>query len=101
MNTTGRDIRPLIFAWAIAASASGIWAFVQFWTKRQRALAAGEDFYLAYVADRATGFMGHWMTFGAAQMSALMLVAALLCLLRLDVIGGLPLPVRLSYWHPL
>ncbi len=31
-----RDIRPLIFAWAMAASASGIWAFVQFWMKRLR-----------------------------------------------------------------
>jgi putative inorganic carbon (hco3(-)) transporter len=72
-----REIRPLVWGWGAAATASGLWAFVQFWTKRQRALAAGEDFYTAYVADRATGFMGHWMTFGAAQMTALMLLVAL------------------------
>lgn len=41
-------------------------------------MAEHADFYLAYVADRATGFMGHWMTFGAAQMVALMLTVSLL-----------------------
>jgi O-antigen ligase len=73
-----RHIRPLVWGWGAAATASAVWAFVQFWSKRQRALGAGEDFYMAYVADRATGFMGHWMTFGAAQMTALMLLAALI-----------------------
>ena len=72
------EIRPLIWAWAAAASASGLWAIAQFWTKREYALARGEDFYVAYVADRATGFMGHWMTFGAAQMVALMMLLAVL-----------------------
>ena len=70
------EIRPLIWAWAAAASASGLWSFVQFWMKRQHALAQHTNFYLAYVADRATGFMSHWMTFGAAQMAALMLLIA-------------------------
>jgi putative inorganic carbon (hco3(-)) transporter len=70
------EIRPLIWAWAAAACASGLWSFVQFWMKRQHALAQHTDFYLAYVADRATGFMSHWMTFGAAQMAALMLLIA-------------------------
>ena len=72
------EIRPLIWAWAAAASASGFWSFVQFWMKRQQALAQHNNFYLAYVADRATGFMSHWMTFGAAQMAALMLLIAAL-----------------------
>jgi O-antigen ligase len=72
------EIRPLIWAWAGAASASGLWAFAQFWTKREHALAEHRDVYTAYVADRATGFMGHWMTFGAAQMVALSMVLALL-----------------------
>ena len=71
-------IRNLIWCWAAAASASGIWSFVQFWMKRQKALAQHADFYLSYVGDRATGFVGHWMTFGAAQMSALILLFALL-----------------------
>ena len=70
------EIRPLIWAWAAAASMSGLWSFVQFWIKRQHALAQHTNFYLAYVADRATGFMSHWMTFGAAQMAALMLLIA-------------------------
>jgi putative inorganic carbon (HCO3(-)) transporter len=72
------EIRRLIWWWAAAATASGLWAFVQFWMKRQKAVAQHSDFYTAYVADRATGFMGHWMTFGAAQMAALMLLVSLL-----------------------
>ena len=68
------DIRHLIWWWAAAASASGLWSFVQFWTKRQNALAQNSDFYLLYVGDRATGFMSHWMTFGAAQMTRLSLL---------------------------
>ena len=48
------EIRPLIWAWAAAASMSGLWSFVQFWIKRQHALAQHTNFYLAYVADRAT-----------------------------------------------
>ncbi|HYI95308.1 MAG TPA: O-antigen ligase family protein [Bryobacteraceae bacterium] len=72
------DIRKLVWWWAAAASASGIWSFGQFWLKRQRALAQHNDFYAAYVGDRVTGFVGHWMTFGAAQMAALLLLLAVL-----------------------
>ncbi len=72
------DIRKLVWWWAAAASASGIWSFVQFWTKRQRALEQHGDFYAAYVGDRVTGFVGHWMTFGAAQMAALLMLLAVL-----------------------
>jgi putative inorganic carbon (hco3(-)) transporter len=72
------EIRPIVWGWAVAGSASGLWAFVQFWTKRQHALIEHRDVYAAYVGDRATGFMGHWMAFGAVQMIALMMVIALL-----------------------
>ena len=72
------EIRHLIWWWAAAASASALWSFVQFFLKRQKTLAQHGDFYLAYVADRVTGFMGHWMTFGAAQMAALILLVAIL-----------------------
>jgi putative inorganic carbon (hco3(-)) transporter len=72
------DIRKLVWWWAAAASASGIWSFVQFWTKRQHAMAQHGDFYAAYVGDRVTGFVGHWMTFGAAQMTALLLLLSVL-----------------------
>lgn len=71
------DIRRLVWCWAAAASASGLWSFVEFWRKRQTALAEGNDFYTAYVADRVTGFLGHWMTFGAVQMTALLLLLSL------------------------
>ena len=76
------DIRRLIWWWAAAASASALWSFVQFWTKRQNALAQHTDFYLAYVGDRATGLMSHWMTFGAVQMTVLSLLLSLLLLAR-------------------
>jgi putative inorganic carbon (hco3(-)) transporter len=74
------QIRPLIWGWAAAASASGLWAVAQFWTKREHALATHQDVYLAYVADRATGFLGHWMAFGAVQMVALLMLLALILL---------------------
>ena len=74
------DIRHLIWWWAAAASVSGLWSFVQFWTKKQTALAQNSDFYLLYVGDRVTGLMSHWMTFGAVQMTVLSLLLSLLLL---------------------
>lgn len=76
------DIRHLIWWWAAAASVSGLWSFVQFWTKKQTALAQNSDFYLLYVGDRVTGLMSHWMTFGAVQMTVLSLLLSLLLLSR-------------------
>jgi O-antigen ligase len=72
------DFRIVTLAWGALAAASGLWSFVQFWQKRSTALAAGHDFYLAYVGDRVTGFMSHWMTFSAEQMMAGLMLAALL-----------------------
>lgn len=72
------DFRTVTLAWGALAAASGLWSFVQFWQKRSAALAAGHDFYLAYVGDRVTGFMSHWMTFSAEQMMAGLMLAALL-----------------------
>ena len=72
------DVRRVAVAWALIATASGAWGFVQFWQKRSDAISTGQDFYLHYVADRATGFMSHWMTFSAEQMMAGLLLAALL-----------------------
>jgi O-antigen ligase len=68
----------LFLIWAGLATASGVWSFVQFWQKRAGALSRGEDFYLAYVGSRATGFMSHWMTFSAEQMMAGLVLAAML-----------------------
>jgi O-antigen ligase len=72
------DVRRVAVAWAIIATASGAWGFVQFGQKRSEALSKGFDVYLHYVGDRATGFMSHWMTFSAEQMMAGLLVTALL-----------------------
>jgi len=72
------QVRTIFASWGVLATASGLWAFVQFFQKRAAALASGEDFYLTYVARRATGFMSHWMTFSAEQMMAGLLLASLL-----------------------
>ena len=72
------DVRRLILAWAIVSAASATWGLVQFWQKREEAKALGQNFYLHYIADRMTGFMSHWMTFGGEQMMALTMLIALL-----------------------
>jgi O-antigen ligase len=61
-----------------AATASALWSL---WEYRVRAVAAaetGQDFYLAYVADRITGFMSHWMTFSAHMLIAFCLALSVL-----------------------
>jgi putative inorganic carbon (hco3(-)) transporter len=75
-----RDIRGTVLAWTAAATLSSLWSFEQFARKYHAARAAHRDFYTAYVADRITGFMGHWMTFSGQMMMALLLVGALLLL---------------------
>lgn len=72
------DVRTMLLVWTLLAVASGLWSFVQFWQKRSEAIATGADFYLFYVANRATGFMSHWMTFSAEQMIVALMLAALL-----------------------
>ena len=41
------EIRHLIWWWAAAASVSGLWSFVQFWTNRQNALSTEQRFLSA------------------------------------------------------
>lgn len=72
------DFRRIALWWGALATASGAWAFVQFARTRSDAMAKGWDFYEQYVANRATGFMSHWMTFSAEQMMAGLLLASLL-----------------------
>ena len=62
-------IRYLIIVWTAAAGASAIWAIVQFARHAHEA-------YIAYVGKRITGFESHWMTFGALQLSVLLLLLA-------------------------
>lgn len=71
------QVRILVIAWAVGASLSALWSFVQLTRKVQAAQAAHQNFYLAYIDSRITGFMGHWMTFSGHIMIALMLLGAL------------------------
>ncbi len=68
-------IRAVTLGWAAAAAASSAWSGAQFYRK-WASLSPGEDFYLAYVANRVTGFMSHWMTFSGVVMMALLFTAA-------------------------
>lgn len=68
----------LVWPALFTALASALWSFGEFYEKWQAAQAAHQDFYLAYVASRITGFMSHWMTFGAHMMIALALAGAVL-----------------------
>lgn len=75
------DIRGLVMVWTAAAALSAAWGLEQFARKYHRytqVRTGFRDFYNFYVADRITGFMGHWMTFSGHMMMALMLVGALL-----------------------
>jgi putative inorganic carbon (hco3(-)) transporter len=66
----------LVGAWAVAATASGVWALVQYVVKYQQIRHSGEEFYVAYLRRRITGFESHWLTFGALQLSILLLLLA-------------------------
>jgi putative inorganic carbon (HCO3(-)) transporter len=66
----------VVAGWAAAATASGLVGVVQFVLKYRHFKQAGIDFYTGYVEQRITGFEGHWMTFGALQLSALSVLVA-------------------------
>lgn len=64
--------------WIVVASASALLGMGQFVWKYLAAKHAGVDFYTAYVGDRITGFMSHWMTFSGQEMLVALVLAALL-----------------------
>jgi putative inorganic carbon (hco3(-)) transporter len=66
----------LMVAWTAAATASGMWALVQYVLKYEQIRHSGENFYVAYLRRRITGFESHWLTFGALQLSVLLLLLA-------------------------
>jgi len=77
---TARDARWLAIAMGGAAGLSAAWAVVQYVVK---ANGVDEDgFYRLYVADRITGFMSHWMTFGGQMMIAFLFVMAFVFFVR-------------------
>lgn len=73
-----RIIRQIFLCWAGVGALISLRGFVQFAQKVQEAHALGRDFYDYYVAERITGFMSHWMTFGGQEMFALLMVTAFL-----------------------
>ncbi|MCW5965484.1 MAG: O-antigen ligase family protein [Bryobacterales bacterium] len=74
-----RDYLYVFTGWMVVASASAVLALGQFGWKYLLARESGEAFYQAYVAQRITGFMSHWMTFsGQAMLVALLLLSYLL-----------------------
>ncbi|MGH9627478.1 MAG: O-antigen ligase family protein [Bryobacteraceae bacterium] len=73
-----KQFRALMLVWGGVAALAALRGIVQFFSKRQEVLALGEDFYYSYMADRITGFMGHWMTFSGEQMIALLMLSSIL-----------------------
>jgi O-antigen ligase len=73
-----RVLRQLFLCWAGIGALISLRGFVQFAQKVQEAHAQGRNFYDYYVAERITGFMSHWMTFGGQEMFALLMVTAFL-----------------------
>lgn len=71
-------IRRLFLTWAGIGALVAIRALVQFGAKIDEARALGRPFYDYYVAERITGFMGHWMTFGGQEMFVLLMLLAYL-----------------------
>lgn len=72
------QIRAIVLLWAGVATLSGVRSLFQFWQKYQESQELHKNFYDFYVAQRITGFMSHWMTFGGEEMIVLLLLASYL-----------------------
>lgn len=72
------DWRRLTQAWMVVGALVAARGLIQFQEKLQASREAGVDFYQAYIGQRITGFMGHWMTFGSLQMYVLLMLLAFL-----------------------
>ncbi len=73
------EARNLVLTWSAVGGVSAAIGLVQFARKVQEAHRAGLNFYDYYVAERITGFMSHWMTFGGEQMIVLLMLGAFVC----------------------
>jgi len=71
-------IRRLYLCWIAGGALVAVRGLVQFAAKMQQAQATGQNFYEFYVAERITGFMSHWMTFGGQQMFVLLALGSFL-----------------------
>ncbi len=72
------EIRAITLLWVAIATLSALRSLFQFGQKYREARALHANFYDFYVGERITGFMSHWMTFGAEEMIVLLLLAAYL-----------------------
>jgi putative inorganic carbon (hco3(-)) transporter len=72
------QIRAVILLWTAIATLSAARSLFQFWRIYQQSQEQHSGFYEFYVGSRITGFMSHWMTFGAEEMIVLLLLAAYL-----------------------
>jgi putative inorganic carbon (HCO3(-)) transporter len=72
------EVRRMFLAIIGLSALSATRGLFQYWKKWNAAQETGQDFTQAYIADRITGFMSHWMTFGGEMLIALMLALAYL-----------------------
>ncbi|MBV9769743.1 MAG: O-antigen ligase family protein [Bryobacterales bacterium] len=72
------EIRAIVLLWTGVATLSALRSFFQFWRIYQQSQSQHIGFYEFYVGSRITGFMSHWMTFGAEEMIVLLLLASYL-----------------------
>ena len=72
------DARRLLHYCLGAGVLSSLWSVVQFGRRWLEADALHVDFYRHYVAQRTTGFMSHWQTFGGQMMMVFAVALALL-----------------------
>jgi putative inorganic carbon (hco3(-)) transporter len=68
--------RRLYYACAAVGTASALYSLVQFARKFNEASALGRPFNEYYAADRITGFMSHWMTFGGGMLIVFCILGA-------------------------
>lgn len=68
--------KTILTAMGAAGTLSAIWSLLQYAKKFSAAQAAGVNFTDAYIADRITGFMSHWMTFGGTMMTVFLIGAS-------------------------
>ncbi len=90
----GAFVWPAIFV----TVASALWSFYEYYEKWAAAQATGQDFYVVYVASRITGFMSHWMTFGAHMMIGFSLAGAVLLFTKQSVVRRVLLVVALAIY---
>ena len=58
------DARLTLCLCLAAGVLSSLWSFIEFAQRWREAAALHVSFYLHYIAQRTTGFMSHWQTFG-------------------------------------